>query len=133
MSFLSTIWDAVWFFLGVFVFLVYLMALFTIITDLFRDRKMSGWVKAIWLVFLMFVPFLTALIYLITRGSGMAERSAAVHRNAQEATNAYIRSVAGSAPATEIAQAKQLLDTGAISQAEYDQLKMKVLDISSVS
>lgn len=84
LSFLETIWDFLLFFLTIFVFMAYLIALWSIITDLFRDRTMSGWVKAIWLLFLIFVPFLTALVYLIARGSGMAERTAAVQRNAQQ-------------------------------------------------
>lgn len=133
MSFWSTIWDTIWWFITIFVFIAYLMALFSIITDLFRDRKMNGWLKAVWLIFLMFVPFLTALVYLITRGSGMADRSAAVQKNTEQATSAYIRSVAGASPATEIAQAKQLLDSGAITQIEFDQLKSQVLSSAQAS
>ena len=103
-----------------------MLALFSIITDLFRDRKLSGVAKAIWLVFLIFLPFLTALAYLVFRGPGMAERSIGQQRAAQQAADDYIRSVAGG-PAGEIAQAKSLLDSGAISQSEYDALKAKAL------
>ncbi|WP_080792881.1 SHOCT domain-containing protein [Corynebacterium pacaense] len=127
MSFWSSIWDTLWWFITIFIFIAYLMALFSIITDLFRDRKLNGWAKAVWLIFLMFVPFLTALAYLITRGGGMAERSAAAQQNAEKATDDYIRSVAGASPASEIAQARQLLDSGALTQGEYEQLKQKIL------
>ena len=128
MSFWSTIWDAIWWFLTIFVFIAYLMALFSIITDLFRDRLMNGWVKAIWLLFLVFLPFLTALAYLIFRGKGMGERAAEQARQAKAASDDYVRSVAGtSSPADDIAKAKQLLDSGAITPEEYAQLKAKAL------
>jgi ABC-type Fe3+ transport system permease subunit len=109
------------------------MALFAIIGDLFRDHKLSGWWKAVWIIFLIFVPFLTALIYLIARGNGMAERSQKEAKQYQAATDAYIRQTAGSAasPSDEIAKAKALLDAGTISQAEYDQLKSKALSHSA--
>lgn len=126
MSFLSTIWDAIWLFLSIFVMVVYLIALFSIITDLFRDRKMKGIWKAVWLLFLMFLPFLTALVYLVTRGSGMADRAAIQSVAAREATEDYIRGVAGGATG-EISHAKQLLDSGAITAAEFDQLKKAAL------
>lgn len=128
MSFWTAIWDMIWWFLTVFVFLAYLMALFTIIGDLFRDRKLGGFAKAIWLLCLVFVPFLTALVYLIVRGGGMGERSAAQNQAAQQATSDYIRSVAGSSPAAEIAQAKQLLDSGAITPEEFGRIKSAVVD-----
>lgn len=127
MSFWSTIWDTIWWFITIFVFIAYLMALFSIIADLFRDRKLNGWAKAVWFVFLIFVPFLTALVYLIARGSGMAERAAEAQKETEHAATAYIRSVAEASPAAEIAQAKQLLDSGAISQGEFDQLKSNAL------
>ena len=72
MSIFSTIWDVVWTFFWIFAFIAYLIALFSIVTDLFRDTKLGGWAKAIWLVFLFSLPFLTALVYLIARGDGMA-------------------------------------------------------------
>ncbi len=128
MSFWSVIWDAIWWFLTIFVFVAYLMALFTIISDLFRDRKLNGFAKAIWFVFLIFLPFLTALVYLIARGGGMGERAAAQAQAAQSATNDYIRQVAGTAtPTDEIARAKQLLDAGAISADEFASLKQAAL------
>jgi len=129
MNFWNSFGDVIWWFLWAFVFIAYLMVLFAIIGDLFRDHKLSGWWKAVWIIFLIFVPFLTALIYLIARGRGMAERSQREAKQYQAATDAYIRQTAGSAasPSDEIAKAKALLDAGTISQQEYDQLKTKAL------
>lgn len=125
-DFFSNIWDALWWFLTIFIFVAYLIALFSIIGDLFRDSKLNGLFKAIWLLFLIFMPFITALIYLIFRGNGMGERAAAQQAQAQAATEDYIRSVAGGATA-QIAQAKQLLDSGAITADEYASLKAAAL------
>ena len=86
MSIFSTIWDVVWTFFWIFAFVAYLIALFSIVTDLFRDTNLSGWAKAIWLVFLFSLPFLTALVYLIARGDGMAKRSNAVVAQNKERT-----------------------------------------------
>ncbi len=119
--------DLIWWFLWAFVFMAYLFALFAIIGDLFRDRSLNGWWKALWIVFLVFVPFLTALVYLIARGRGMAERSQREVRDVEKAQADYIRNVAGATPAQEIAHAKQLLDAGAISAEEFERLKAKAL------
>lgn len=113
-------------FLTICVFIAYLIALFSIISDLFRDRDLGGFAKAVWFIFLIFAPFITALIYLIARGKGMGQRQAAQLAEVKEAQDSYIRQVAGGASA-EIAQAKQLFDSGAISQAEFEQLKAKAL------
>ena len=102
------------------------MALFSIFTDLFRDRKLNGWAKAAWFVFLIFLPFVTALVYLIARGRGMGERQAEQIREVKQAQDDYIRQVAGG-PAAEIAEAKKLLDSGAITQAEFEALKARAL------
>ncbi|GAA1849464.1 SHOCT domain-containing protein [Microbacterium koreense] len=126
-GFWGSFWDLIWWFLVVFAFFAYLFAVFAIIADLFRDHKLSGWWKAVWIVFLIFVPVLTALVYLIARGNGMAERGAAQAKQYQQAQSDYIREVAGTSPAEEIAKAKSLLDAGTISQAEYDSLKAKAL------
>lgn len=121
-------WDFVSFFFWTFVFIAYLMVLFSIIGDLFRDHKLNGWWKAVWIIFLVFFPFITALVYLIARGRGMAERQAAAQQAAQAQANQYIRSVASSgSPADDIAKAKSLLDSGAITQAEFESLKAKAL------
>jgi ABC-type multidrug transport system fused ATPase/permease subunit len=127
MSFWDNFWNVIWVIFWSFAFVAYLFALFAVIADLFRDRKLNGWWKALWIIFLVFVPFLTVLVYLIGRGRGMAERGAREQRRAQQATDQYIKQVAGSSPADEIAKAKALLDAGTISQAEYDSLKAKIL------
>ncbi|MRX43620.1 SHOCT domain-containing protein [Agromyces kandeliae] len=129
MDFASNFWNFVWIFFWSFAFIAYLFALFAIIGDLFRDHQLNGWWKAVWIIFLMFVPFLTALIYLIARGNGMAERSAAAASDAQAATEAYIRQTAGASasPSDEIAKAKALLDAGTISAQEYEAIKAKAL------
>ena len=115
--------------LSIFFFVIWIWILITILSDLFRDHELSGWAKAVWVLFLVFIPFLTALIYLIARGSGMAERNLKAQANAQKQFNQYVQDVAGSggSPADQIAQAKQLLDSGAIDQAEFESLKAKAL------
>jgi uncharacterized membrane protein len=123
----SDFWGIVWFFFWSFAFIAYLFALFAIIGDLFRDHKLPGWAKALWIIFLVFVPFLTALVYLIARGRGMAERQNKEVKQAQTAADDYIRTVAGSSPSDEIAKAKSLLDSGTITQDEYNLLKAKAL------
>ncbi|MFU8945099.1 SHOCT domain-containing protein [Mycetocola zhadangensis] len=128
MEFVRNIWDLLWVFFWGFAFVAYLVALFSIIGDIFRDRNLNGFLKAVWLLFLVFLPFLTALVYLIARGKSMAERSAEHANRSRQAADAYIREAAGKAtPSDEIVTAKALLDSGAISQAEYDTLKSKAL------
>ena len=120
-------WDFIVFVFWSYVFFSYLMVLFGIIGDIFRDSTLNGGLKAVWVIFLVFVPFLTALVYLIARGRGMSERQQAAVRQARSQTDQYIRSVAASSPAEEISKAKALLDSGAISAAEFDGLKSRVL------
>ena len=121
-------WDIIWFIIVSFAFVAYLMVLFNILTDLFRDRDVSGWLKAVWVICLIIFPFLTALVYLIARGRGMAERQSAAWGSARAAQDEYIKSVAGSSsPTDQIAQAQQLLTAGTITQAEFDTLKAKAL------
>jgi len=127
MSFWGNFGDALGWFLWTFVLIAYLMAVFSIIGDLFRDHKLSGWAKAVWILFLFIVPFLTALIYLIARGRGMAERQNKEVKQAQTAADDYIRTVAGSSPSDEIAKAKSLLDAGTITAAEYETIKAHAL------
>ena len=126
---MDSFWDFFWLLVWTFFFVMYLMVLFQIIGDLFRDKDLSGWWKALWIIFLIIFPFLAAIIYLIARGRGMAERHAGDMRQAQAATDQYIKSVAsqGSSPADQIASAKSLLDSGAITQQEFEQLKQKAL------
>ena len=121
-------WDFFWLLIWSFFFVMYLMLLFQIIGDLFRDRELSGWVKALWIIGLLVAPFLVALIYLIARGRGMAERQIGAVDQARAATDQYIQSVAGaSSPADQIASAKALLDQQTITPAEYERLKAKAL------
>ncbi|MBL8417465.1 MAG: SHOCT domain-containing protein [Dechloromonas sp.] len=125
---MSNFWDFIWLILSTFVFVAYLLILFQIISDLFRDHELGGGSKALWLIGLIFLPMLTALIYVIARGNGMAKRQrAALERSKSEAEN-YIRQVAGKSPAEQIADAKALLDAGTISQEEFAKLKAKALD-----
>ena len=122
-------WDFFWLLIWTYVFVAYLVILFRIIGDVFRSPDLGGFAKALWVIGLIFVPFLTALVYLIARGNGMAERSQKEAKQYQAATDAYIRQTVGSAtsPSDEIAKAKALLDAGTIDQGEFEKLKAKAL------
>jgi hypothetical protein len=121
-------WDFLWHFLIIFAWIAYLLVLFQILVDLFwRDHTTSGWIKAVWVIFLIVFPWLTAVIYLIARGQGMAQRARDAALAAKQETDDYIRDAAGRSPAQEIEHAKQLLDAGTISQQEFDSLKAKAL------
>ncbi len=121
-------WDFFALLIWSFLFVMYLMVLFHIFGDLFRDRELGGGAKALWAIGLILVPFLLMLIYLIVRGRGMAERQAGSIRQAQAETDQYIKSVASSSsPADQISSAKALLDSGSITPTEFDQLKAKAL------
>jgi type VI protein secretion system component VasK len=121
-------WDFLWLLIWSFLFVTFLMVLFQIFGDLFRDPELSGWAKAAWVIGLIVFPWLMILVYLIARGKGMAERQAGAMRSAQKSTDEYIQTVASrSTPADQISSAKALLDSGTISQAEFDQLKAKAL------
>ncbi|AIY01379.1 hypothetical protein ART_1780 [Arthrobacter sp. PAMC 25486] len=111
-----------------FLFLAYLILLFQIVADIFRDESLSGIFKAIWIFFLLVTPYISALIYIIVRGAGMSKRSVKVAASAQQHTEEYLRRVAGTqSPADQIAAAKSLLDAGTINESEYTQLKAKAL------
>lgn len=104
------------------------MVLFTIIGDLFRDHELSGWGKAVWIFFLVFLPFLTGLIYLIARGNGMRERSLAAQKEAQQQMDAYIRETAGgSSDVDEIAKLADLHEKGKLTDQEFADAKAKLL------
>jgi Phospholipase_D-nuclease N-terminal len=122
----NNFWGFAYFFFWIFAFVAYLIAVFSIIGDLFRDKTLNGWLKAIWFLFLIFVPFLTALVYLIARGQGLAERSEARHQAREEGTKTYVQSAPVS-PAEELAKASALLDSGTITKAEFDSIKSTVL------
>ncbi|KXX55300.1 SHOCT domain-containing protein [Rhodococcus sp. LB1] len=122
-------WEFFWFLFVFYLFVAYLRVLFAIITDLFRDHQMSGWLKALWLLFLFLIPFLSALIYLIVRNEGMTKRSAAAFGQVKQAQDTYIQDVAGTgkSPAQQIAHAKALLDSGAITPQEFETIKTTAL------
>ena len=121
-------WDIIWFIFVAYLFFAYLMVLFSVITDLFRNRDSSGIAKACWIVLLIILPIITVIVYVIVHGSGMAQRSAERAHEVQAQQESYIKGVAGGkSPSEQVAQAKSLLDSGAISQAEYDSMKAKAL------
>lgn len=113
--------------LGIFLLFAWLWILITIVADLFRDHELSGWGKAFWVFFLIFLPFLGVLIYLIARGSGMRDRAMADQAEAQKQMDAYIREKAGASPADELQKLNELKEKGAISQEEFDRAKSKLL------
>ena len=120
--------DILWTMIIFFTWVVWIWIMVVILTDVFRRRDISGWGKAAWVVFLIILPFLGALVYLIAQHDGMAERGAEQAKAQRAQTDEYVRSVAGSGgPAAEIEKAKQLLDSGAITQPEFDALKAKAL------
>ncbi len=114
--------------LAIFIFMAWILVLVTILSDLFRDHDLSGWAKAAWVLFLIFVPFLTALIYLIARGHGMRERGLKAQQEDQQQLEAYVRQTAGAgSSADEISKLAKLRDDGAISAEEFEREKAKVL------
>jgi hypothetical protein len=113
-----------------FLFVIWFWLLLTIFSDLFRDHETSGGMKAVWIIVLIVLPYVGILIYLIARGHGMAGRAAKQQAEMQEQMDNRIRAAAGTTsatPADQIAQAKSLLDSGAIDQAEFDRLKASAL------
>jgi hypothetical protein len=124
---MSNFWDTVLLMVSTFFFIAYLIVLFQVVVDLFRDSEMGGGSKVLWLIGLIFLPVLTALIYILARGRGMADRQRAAVRSAKADTDAYIRDVAGKSPADQIADAKKLLDAGTITGDEFARLKAKAL------
>jgi hypothetical protein len=125
----DTFWEIILWSLWFFFVIAWLMLLFRIFADLFSDRSASGWAKVGWSLFMIFLPLLGVLFYLIFRGKGMGERQMAAIADAQAQQEKYIQNVAAKtkSPAEQIADAKGLLDSGAISQAEFDALKAKAL------
>jgi hypothetical protein len=107
---------------------VWIWIAITVLIDLFRRRDMSGWGKALWVIFVIILPFLGVLIYLIAYHDGMAERSNKEAQASQQQFDDYVRTTAGTSSATaEIERGKKLLDDGTITQAEFDALKAKAL------
>jgi hypothetical protein len=122
-------WEVLLWSFWFFIWIAALVVWFRCVFDLFSDRTLSGWGKAGWAILLIFVPWLGALIYLIARGRSMTERQLAAVAQQESAQREYIQNVAGQSatPAAQIADAKALLDSGAITQAEFDTIKAKAL------
>jgi predicted ferric reductase len=120
-------WDFFWLLIWSYIFVAYLVLLFHIITDVFRDRDLGGFAKALWMIGLIVFPFLIAFIYLIARGKGMTERAIAQAQAQESAQKDYIRDVAGNDAASQIAKGQELLSSGAITQQEFDAIKAKAL------
>jgi hypothetical protein len=120
--------DVLWTMLVIFAWVIWFWLLITIFADVFRRHDTSGFTKVLWIIFVIVLPFLGVFIYLIANHDGMAERNEKQMRAQQQQTNEYIKSVAGSGGAAgEIEKAKGLLDSGAITQAEFDTIKAKAL------
>jgi hypothetical protein len=123
-NFASFLWDV----LVIFAFVIWFWLLIAVFSDVFRRRDISGWAKAGWIILVIVLPYFGVFIYLIAEHDGIAERNANQAQAQQAVADEYIRSVSGSGgPAGEIEAAKNLLDSGAITQAEYDSLKAKAL------
>ena len=119
--------DALLTVLEIFLLVIWIWILITIMIDLFRDPDTSGWAKAVWVFFLIFVPYITALIYLIARGDGMRERAINAQSEAKHQMDAYIREQAGGSPADELHKLQELKEKGALSAEEFDKAKAKLL------
>ena len=131
-DFLESFVDILLWTLWIFLFVAYLFVLFRIIMDIFRDKSLGGFAKALWLVALLFLPLITALVYLIARGKGMANRDVEAMEEYRAAQVEYTKDLMKDAskpasPAEQIAHAKELLDSGAITEEEFDKLKAKAL------
>jgi len=130
-------WDFIGFFFWGYIFISFIGILIGLIFDVFRDSSLNGWAKAAWVVFLVVLPILASVVYLIARGGTMSARQLEYARGARAQTDEYVGSVASTSPVApaspvdEIAKAKALLDSGSISVAEYDTLKSRLLAGSS--
>ena len=119
--------NIVWTMLIIFAWVIWFWLLITVFSDLFRRHDIGGGSKALWVIFVIVLPFLGVLVYLIAQGDHMAERNMKQAKAQQEQMDAYVKSVGGGGSAAEIERAKGLLDSGAITQAEFDQIKAKAL------
>jgi Phospholipase_D-nuclease N-terminal/Short C-terminal domain len=113
--------------LEIFFFVIWIWILITILSDLFRDHETSGWAKAVWVLFLVFIPFLTALVYLIVRGSGMRDRTIKAEADTKKHFDEYVRTQAHTTPADELHKLNDLREKGALSDEEFQKAKDKLL------
>jgi hypothetical protein len=129
MDITNDFWEVLLWSFWIFIWIAAVMVWFRCVFDMFSDQTLSGWTKAGWALLLIFVPWLGALIYIIARGRSMAERQMAAAAQQRSSQEEYIQQVAGKSatPAAQIADAKALLDSGAIQQTEFDVLKAKAL------
>jgi hypothetical protein len=121
--FMDVLWSMIIFFFWV----IWIWIVITVLIDIFRRHDIGGWAKAAWVIFVAVLPWLGVLIYLIAQHDGMRERSIKQARSQQQAFDDYVRDTAGGGAAADIAKAKELLDSGAITQAEFEALKAKAL------
>ena len=119
--------DALVTIIWIFLFVAWILVLFTIVGDLFRDHQLSGWAKAVWILFLIFIPFLTALIYLIARGQGMRDRRIKEQAEVRHHFESYVRETAGATPVDELHKLNDLKEKGAISDEEFERMKAKLI------
>ncbi len=120
--------EVFWTMLIFFAFVVWLWVLFTVFADIFRRRDIGGWGKALWIVFVVILPWFGVLVYLIVEHKGISERAVKKQQDVQAEFDQYVKSVAGNAdPTDQIAKGRELLDSGAISQAEFEEMKRKAL------
>jgi hypothetical protein len=122
-TFGSFFWDVLLFM----AWIIWFWLLITVFSDLFRRHDLSGWAKVLWVIFVIILPYLGVLVYLLVEHQGMADRNVKQAEASQQQFDTYVRSVASADPSEQIAKAKSLLDAGTISQAEFDQLKQKAL------
>lgn len=113
--------------LEIFFFVIWIWILITILSDLFRDHELSGWAKAAWVLFLVFIPFLTGLVYLIARGEGMRDRAIRAQADAKQHMDAYIREQAHVSPADDLHKLQDLKEKGALTPEEFERAKAKLL------
>lgn len=113
--------------LAIFFFVIWVWIVITILMDLFRDHELSGWWKAVWVIFLIFIPILTSLVYLIVRGSGMRERAIKEQADAKKQFDEYVRETAGSTPVDELHKLDQLRQSGGITAEEYEKMKADLI------
>lgn len=113
--------------LSIFFFIIWIWIVITILMDIFRDHEMSGWGKAIWVLALIVLPFLSCLVYLIFRGSGMRDRAIKEQADAKKHFDEYVRETAATSPVDELHKLDQLKQSGGLTQEEYDKMKAKII------